>query len=287
MIALGYVLGLLIGICLGMMGAGGAIMTIPVLVYLFDIDVVTSTFYSLFIVGITALIGTFGYLKNNLFDAKTVLFFGLPSILSVALTSKILMPSIPDVLFESENITVTKNLFIMFLFAVLMLLSAIGMLKSSKAINKEDYTGYARYRYGLIILQGLLVGLITGMLGAGGGFLIIPALVVLAHLPMKKAVGTSLCIISINCAIGFSTKYPQIEQVNWSFLLGFTSLTIAGIVSGILLSKRISGEKLKKGFAYFMLVMGTFILVKESVSEFSKKPNEKQNHNIDNIQKKE
>jgi uncharacterized protein len=264
MIALGYVLGLLIGICLGMMGAGGAIMTIPVLVYLFEIDTVTATFYSLFIVGLTALMGTSGYIKNGLFDFKTVVFFGLPSIASIILTTQVLAPLIPDVVTEIGNFTLTKDALILFLFAILMILSALAMLRSSRAIIKDNYEGYQRYRYGLIMLQGILVGMLTGFLGAGGGFLIVPALVVLAHLPMKKAVGTSLCIITINCAIGFVSRYNQIEFVDWRFLLFFTTLTSAGIVSGIYFSRNWSGQKLKKGFAFFMLIMGTFIIVKES-----------------------
>lgn len=272
MIALGYVLGLLIGICLGMMGAGGAIMTIPVLVYLFEINTVDATFYSLFIVGITALIGTTNYIRNGLFDIKTVIFFGLPSIASILVTTKILAPAIPNDILTISSFTLTKDAFILFLFAILMILSSLAMLRSSRgAIIKDNYEGYQRYRYGLIMLQGILVGFLTGFLGAGGGFLIIPALVVLAHLPMKKAVGTSLCIIAINCAIGFTSRYSQIEFVDWKFLGFFTSLTCAGIVSGIFFSRNWSGEKLKKGFAFFMLIMGTFIIVKESLSKHTNK----------------
>lgn len=265
MIALGYFLGLLIGICLGMMGAGGAIMTIPVLVYLFHIDTMLATFYSLFIVGITAFIGTIGYIRNKLFDAKTVFFFGFPSIISVILTVRLLLPAIPNILWETPSFTLTKQLLLLVLFAVLMMISAVAMMKSSRAIKTDEYHEFQRYRYVLIMLQGLLVGLVTGLFGAGGGFIIVPALVVLAHLPMKKAVGTSLCIITINCVIGFISKYGTVGNIDWSFLMIFTSLTAAGILTGVLISRRISGEKLKKIFAVFMLVMGTFILVKETL----------------------
>lgn len=266
MIALGYFLGLVIGISLGMMGAGGAIMTIPVLVYLFHIDPILATFYSLFIVGITALIGTVGYIRNKLFDAKTVFFFGLPSILSVILTTRLLLPAIPDILWETTGFTLTKQLLLLILFALLMMIAAVAMIKSSQVIKKQQYQEFQRYRYVLIMLQGLLVGLVTGLFGAGGGFIIVPALVVLAHLPMKKAVGTSLCIITINCVIGFASKYGTVNAIDWEFLSLFTSLTAAGILTGVLISRRMSGEKLKKIFAVFMLVMGTFILVKESLS---------------------
>lgn len=284
MIVLGYVLGLLIGICLGMMGAGGAIMTIPVLVYLFGIDTITATFYSLFIVGITALIGSVGYIRSNLYDLKTVVFFGIPSIVSVLITTRLLTPTIPDHILSIGDFVLSKQVLILVLFALLMLLSAIAMIRSSKVVRKDEYKDFQRYRYGLIILQGMFVGLLTGFLGAGGGFLIIPAMVVLAHLPMKKAVGTSLAIITINCAIGFSSKYSQVEMVDWNFLALFTSLTVAGILTGILFSRKISGENLKKAFAIFMLLMGSFILVKEVVlTNKSEKEIENNTTNLKNI----
>lgn len=279
MVALGYILGLLIGICLGVMGAGGAVLTIPVLVYLFQIDTITATFYSLFIVGITAMIGTIGYIRNQLFDGKTVIFFGIPSVISVILTTRILVPSIPEIVVSNSSYTLTKHLLLLILFAMLMIFSAIAMIRSSRVIKKDDYSEMQKYRYGLIILQGILVGIVTGLLGAGGGFLIIPALVLLARLPMKKAVGTSLFLITLNCIIGFASKYATIEQVNWTFLLIFSGLTVAGILTGILFTKKISGEKLKKGFGYFMLVMGTFILTKELYSVKNKEQSSKKEVN--------
>jgi len=128
-------------------------------------------------------------------------------------------------------------------------------------------------------VQGMLVGMVTGILGAGGGFLIIPALVLLARLPMKKAVDTSLFLITLNCIIGFASKYSTIEEVNWVFLFTFSSLTVAGILTGILFTKKISGEKLKKGFGYFMLIMGTFILTKELYSVKNKEQSSKKEVN--------
>lgn len=279
MLALGYILGLLIGICLGVMGAGGAVLTIPVLVYLFQIDSITATFYSLFIVGITAMIGTIGYIRNQLFDSKTVVFFGIPSVISVILTTRILVPSIPNVILGNSSYTLTKHLLLLILFAMLMIFSAIAMIRSSRVIKQDDYTEMHKYRYGLIIVQGMLVGMVTGILGAGGGFLIIPALVLLARLPMKKAVGTSLFLITLNCIIGFASKYSTIEEVNWVFLFTFSSLTVAGILTGILFTKKISGEKLKKGFGYFMLIMGTFILTKELYSVKNKEQSSKKEVN--------
>jgi uncharacterized membrane protein YfcA len=233
----------------------------------------------LFIVGITAMIGTIGFIRNQLFDGKTVIFFGIPSVISVILTTRILVPSIPEIVVSNSSYTLTKHLLLLILFAMLMIFSAIAMIRSSRVIKKDDYSEMQKYRYGLIILQGILVGIVTGLLGAGGGFLIIPALVLLARLPMKKAVGTSLFLITLNCIIGFASKYATIEQVNWTFLLIFSGLTVAGILTGILFTKKISGEKLKKGFGYFMLVMGTFILTKELYSVKNKEQSSKKEVN--------
>ena len=264
MIVLGYVLGLVIGTCLGMMGAGGAILTIPVLTYLFGISPGISTTYSLFIVGITALIGTFGYIRNGLFSFKALVFFGLPSMASVYLSSAFLLPSVPKIIGTVAGMEVSKDLLIMVLFSVLMILSAIVMIRSSRAIRKDEYAETRRFRYGLILLIGSAVGMVTAFLGAGGGFLIIPALVILGNLPMKKAVGTSLMLITINSLLGFVSKSNSIEiVVDWHFLLLFSSLTIAGILTGVWASRYVSGERLKFYFGYFVLVLGFIVLGQE------------------------
>lgn len=263
MIVLGYVLGLLIGVCLGMMGAGGAILTIPVLTYLFDINPTLSTTYSLFIVGITALIGVVGYLRNGLYDLKAAVFFGIPSLVSVFLTGKFLFPAVPAQ-FVLGGMTLNKEFLIMFLFSILMLLSALAMIRSSRAIRKDDYSETRRFRYGLILLIGTGVGAVTAFLGAGGGFLIIPSLVILGNLPMKKAVGTSLLLITVNSLLGFFAKSDAIEvPLDWNFLFSFSALTTAGILSGVWFSRFISGERLKFYFGYFVLLLGAVVLSQE------------------------
>lgn len=264
MIFLGYVLGLLIGMCLGMMGAGGAILTIPVLTYIFDINPIISTTYSLFIVGITSFIGSVGYVRNSFYDLKAAIFFGIPSTIAVVLTGKFLFPAVPASM-DIAGIVLGKDLLIMILFGVLMLLSAIAMIRSSRgAIRKDDFSETRRFRYGLILLIAVGVGMVTAFLGAGGGFLIIPSLVILGNLPMKKAVGTSLLLITVNSLLGFVSKSSVLEtELDWSFLLSFSALTAVGILTGVRFARLISGERLKLYFGYFVLVLGIIVLGQE------------------------
>jgi uncharacterized membrane protein YfcA len=190
------------------------------------------------------------------------LFFGVPSLSATYFTRAKIVPSLPD------NIPifggVSKDFFIMTLFAVLMLAAAISMLRPRKVIRQSDYPESRRYRYVLILLGGLMVGTIVGMLGAGGGFLIIPTLVILANLPMKKAIGTSLGLIFINCTIGFSGDMIHgTHPVDWMLLLKFSAFAISGIAVGLWLSRYISGTKLRPAFGWFILIIGIFILAKE------------------------
>ena len=262
---LGFIAAVLIGITLGLIGAGGSILTVPVLVYLLRVSPVLATSYSLFIVGITALFGSLGYMKNNLVNYRTAIVFGIPSLIGVFAARHFLLPSIPEDLFFWGNILVTKGIGIMILFAVLMIAASVSMIKKSKVIHKEEFAPVQKYRYGLILLEGLIVGGLTGLVGAGGGFLIIPALVILAGEPMKIAIGTSLLIISSKSLIGFSGDLMNHMQINWDFLLLFSAFAVAGILIGAWLSSRIpgTGSKLKPVFGWFVLVMGIFILAQE------------------------
>lgn len=263
---LGYIASAAIGISLGLIGGGGSILTVPVLVYLFGIEPVVATSYSLFIVGSTALVGAFPKWKTGDVDAKTALIFGLPSIAAVYATRAWLVPAIPQEVFSVGNIIVTKPLLLMVLFAVLMVAASISMIRSKPLATGEKPTANsqpaAASRYGLILLEGLVVGTLTGLVGAGGGFLIIPALVLFAGLPMKQAVGTSLLIIAMKSLLGFTGDLGHYEM-NWPLLLSVTGLAVVGIFIGNALSKRVSGEKLKVGFGWFVLVMGAYILAKE------------------------
>ncbi len=260
---LGYIAAILIGLVLGSIGGGGSILTVPVLVYLMDLSPITATSYSLFVVGSSSLVGALSAKKKNQLDTKAVFMFGLPAIASVFATRAYVLPALPSVLFTISGIEITKDMGIMLLFAILMVTSSIFMIKPQKfKPNQGDYS--ATTRYPLLLIEGLLVGLITGLLGAGGGFLIIPGLVLLARLPMKIAIGTSLAIIAINSFIGFVVDLGHFT-IDWKFLLPFTALAVAGIFLGSRLSKNVAGYKLKPAFGWFVLIMGIIIIGKELI----------------------
>lgn len=257
---LGYFSALVIGLVLGLIGGGGSILTVPILVYLLAVNPVTATAYSLFVVGATSLVGALKNIKNKQVDFRTAVVFAIPAFIAVYLTRMYLVPAIPDHLFTIFNLEITKNIGIMLFFAIIMVVSAISMILNKNGDN--EVSGKVTYNYPLIIIEGVGVGLLTGIVGAGGGFLIIPALVLLAKLPMKKAVATSLLIIAIKSLIGFIGDIQNMD-IDWAFLLIFTGLSIAGIFVGIYLSKFIDGKKLKKSFGWFVLVMGIYIIWKE------------------------
>lgn len=256
----GYLGALLIGIVLGLIGGGGSILTVPILVYLLFVNPVTATAYSLFVVGVSSLVGAIRNIQKGLVDFKTAIVFAVPAFIAVYIARKYLVPAIPETVFTVGDFSVTKNIAIMLFFAIVMLVASISMIRNKRADSPEETV--ITYNYPLIIIEGLLVGFITGIVGAGGGFLIIPALVLLAKLPMKKAVATSLLIIAIKSLIGFIGDVENLE-IDWSFLLLFTSISVIGIFFGIYLSNFIEGKKLKKGFGWFVLVMGVYIIFKE------------------------
>lgn len=260
---LGYILASLVGISLGLIGSGGSILTVPILVYVMGVNPVLATAYSLFIVGSTALVGGVQSAIQKKVDFKTVLIFGIPSIAAVYATRMWLVPVIPKELFTLGTLVITKAIALMVLFAVVMILASISMIRSGKNKNEIDENAPMKYNYPMILLEGSVVGLLTGLVGAGGGFLIIPALVLLARMPMKLAVGTSLFIIAAKSLIGFIGDLQGSEVIDWKLLGSFTAFAVAGIFLGIYLSKKISGEKLKKAFGWFVLVMGIYIIVKE------------------------
>ncbi|AYW36598.1 sulfite exporter TauE/SafE family protein [Capnocytophaga canimorsus] len=260
---LGYFLALLVGVSLGLIGSGGSILTLPILVYLMGVDPILATAYSLFVVGITALVGGINNALQGQVHFKSVVIFGLPSIVAVYLTRTYLLPFIPETIFQWNHFTFSKSMALMILFAVVMILASVAMIKPCKNCSESE-NSTLKYNYPMILLEGLIVGVLTGLVGAGGGFLIIPALVLLARMPMKLAVGTSLFIIAIKSLLGFlgdlQTSYILI---NWRLLLYFTLLSVIGIFIGMLLAKKIKGNRLKTAFGWFVLIMGTYILIKE------------------------
>lgn len=259
----GYLAAVLIGISLGLIGGGGSILTLPVLTYLFGIDAKTATAYSLFVVGFASLVGGIRMAKKGLVDYKTLVIFAIPALISVYLTRAYLVPAIPEVLFTVKGYEISGDMGIMVFFAIIMLLASFTMIRGRKEVVQESTE--IKYNYPMILVEGLLVGLVTGIVGAGGGFLIIPALVILAKLPMKMAVGTSLLIIATKSLIGFlgDLGNPQIgagNGIDWPFLVLFTAIAIGGIFIGTWMSQFISGAKLKKGFGWFVLIMAIYIL---------------------------
>jgi uncharacterized membrane protein YfcA len=262
---IGFISAAVIGISLGLIGGGGSILTVPVLVYLLGISPVTATAYSLFIVGFSSLVGGLSYAKKGLVNYKTGVVFTIPAFISVYLTRLLLVPALPETWFVVGGLQITKSIGIMVIFAILMIAASYSMIKDRKALKKElkDVKTSKKFNYPLIIIEGLVVGALTGLVGAGGGFLIIPALVVLAKLPMKEAVGTSLLIIAAKSLIGFIGDIQSGGDIDWLFLTIFTTIAGAGIFIGTYLSNLIDGQKLKKGFGWFVLIMGSVMIYKE------------------------
>ena len=257
---IGYIGALCIGGVLGLIGGGGSILTVPILVYLLAINPVTATAYSLFVVGVSSAFGTFQNIKKGLVDFKTAIVFAIPAFIAVYITRRFIVPAIPETIFTVGKFILTKNIAIMVFFAIIMLLASFSMIRGRKEGSPTNEV--VSFNYLLITLEGFVVGILTGVVGAGGGFLIIPALVLLAKLPMKRAVATSLLIIAIKSLIGFIGDVENLD-IDWPFLLSFTAFAVVGIFLGTYLSNFIDGKKLKKSFGYFVLVMGVYILVKE------------------------
>ncbi len=260
---IGYLASILIGVALGLIGGGGSILTLPVLVYLMGVDAVAATSYSLFIVGATSAVGSVQYFIKGLVNVKTAIVFGIPSIIAVFMTRAYLVPAIPKEIFTIGDFVVTKSILLMLLFAVLMIAASYSMIR--KSVSKtEDVNTVQKFNYPMILLEGSIVGILSGLVGAGGGFLIIPALVILSKLPMKEAVGTSLVIIAAKSLIGFFGEGGD-TMIDWKIIISVTSFAIMGIIIGGLLSKKIDGGKLKPAFGWFILAMGIYIILKETI----------------------
>jgi uncharacterized protein len=258
---IGYIASLVIGISLGLIGGGGSILTVPVLVYLFRVSPVMATAYSLFIVGSTSLVGALPKYKHGLVNLKTALIFGIPSIVAVFATRKYIVPLIPEELFSIGGLLFTKNILMMLLFAFLMVAASVSMIRNKKT-KEESALDEQKFNVPVILIEGIVVGMLTGLVGAGGGFLIIPALVLLSKLPMKQAIGTSLLIIAAKSLIGFTGDLSN-YHMDWRLLITITILAIIGIFIGNWLSHKIEAKKLEKGFGWFVLVMGIYIIIKE------------------------
>jgi uncharacterized protein len=329
---IGYILAIVSGAIMGMLGGGGSIVTVPIFVYIFQMSPVVATGYSLFVVGITASVGSFNFMRRKLLSYKTAIIFAVPSFIGVYMSRHYMIPNIPEnilslgrhditadliffiilliaiggtlYLFIKKSVsedkrlarlfllvvpaalmvfvtrqylipilpeelivtgafTLSKSLFIMLFFSIIMIFSAVSMIRPPRQAENTEETSDTK-KYTMIMIQGTIVGIVTGIVGAGGGFLIVPALVLMANLPIQLAVGTSLLIIAANSLIGFAGDVNQ-QPIDWIFLLSFTGFAAAGMLLGIYLGKFISPLKLRKGFGYFLFIMASFILVQELI----------------------
>lgn len=249
------------GVTLGFMGAGGSILTMPILVYFLNVPPVIATGYSLLIVGVTALVGAIRYYRKDQINIRIALMFAVPAIIAVYTTRRFMVPAIPIEIIFYENIIITKDAFIMLFFATLMLISATIMIKNNKPKPRIVKSKIKLITY--IGLEGFFVGMLTSIVGAGGGFLIIPSLVLLAGLEMKIAIGSSLLIITLNSLIGFIGDLQSGISIDYMLLTTFLSCSIFGLIIGSKLSSRFSSENLKKIFGYFTLLIGITVIIKE------------------------
>ena len=260
MLLLGFVGALLMGLVLGLIGGGGSILTVPIMVYFLDVNPILATAYSLFIVGITAFVGAVRNFQNQLVDFKTGIIFAIPAFIGVYIARAYFIEMIPDEIIILSAV-LQKGTAIMIFFSLIMLLASYFMIRENNNEIKSSTLNYSKL---ILSIEGLVVGMLTGIVGAGGGFLIIPALVLFAKLPMKKAVATSLMIIAIKSLFGFIGDLGNVNLIfDWPLLILFTILSVIGIYFGIYLTKFIEGKSLKKGFGWFVLVMAFVILFKE------------------------
>lgn len=244
---------------MGLIGSGGSILSVPIFVYLFSMNTLDATTYSLFVVGITSAVGTIPYFKKKQIDLSHVLYFGISSVVAVISVRAFILPNLPQILYSNDFFVVKKDTFILIIFSILMFFSAKKMIQSKAIVRKNNLT----HSKELLIIQGIGIGVLTGLIGAGGGFLIIPALVLILGLDMRNAIGTSLCIIMVNSLSGFASSVRHVN-IDWMILLSFTAISIIGIIVGHQLSKKIKSNQLKPAFGWFLIIIATTITIKEA-----------------------
>ena len=274
----GVALALVVGAIMGLAGAGGSILTVPILVYVVGVDAVTATAYSLFVVGVTSVVGAASYWRRGQVNVRAAVAFSIPSLVVVFFTRSLLVPAIPAQLGTVAGVAVSKDLFILVLFAVIMALAALSMIvkpryrlslaetpaaEGESGAEARQPAGPVKVSIPLAALEGAVIGVLTGVVGAGGGFAIVPALVVLSRLPMRVAVGTSLTIIAAKSLAGFAGDLALQGTFDWRLLLAFTALAVVGILAGSRIGRHVPGAKLRPAFGWFVLVAAAGILVRE------------------------
>lgn len=256
----GYTSALLVGLVIGLAGGGGSILTVPIFVYVFRIPAVLATTYSLFVVGATSFIGSANHIWHKRINLPVAVAFALPSFISVYISRRFIVPALPDPLLQVGSVYLAKSDAILYFFVIVMVLAARAMIRNDRPDRGEAADG--RPRYGALARDGLAVGMLTGTIGAGGGFLIVPMLILLAGLPIQQAVATSVLIIAINSFVGFLGDIGH-TAMNWNFLLPFTGLSVIGIFIGMALARFVAPQRLKKGLGWFILVIATYMFIQE------------------------
>ncbi|MFM7661048.1 MAG: sulfite exporter TauE/SafE family protein [Bacteroidota bacterium] len=261
MLVLGYFLSILIGVSLGLMGGGGSILTVPLLVYFFDVDPLLATSYSLFIVGFTSLIGIPPYIRDRNINRQLVLSFGIPSVLAVFSTTYFLVPILPEK-FEFSTIVLKRDFILLLFFSLILIVSSFSMVGKKNLEIKE--TPFSSLK---LLITGLVTGCLTGIIGIGGGFLIVPALVKASKIPIKKAIGTSLLIIVMNAFIGLLAMRDY-SKLDFELLISILFFALLGMILGVRLARKIDGNTLKVFFGWFILILAILILVSEMCKVF-------------------
>lgn len=248
MIILGYILALAVGISLGLIGGGGSILTVPTLKYVMGVETKTAIAMSLLVVGVVSIIGVIPHWRQGNVNWKITIIFTPAAMMGSYLGA--LLTKLPFVTDTLQIIT----------FGIVMLVASTFMIIPRKSPNSDLSKKSHQGKTWLIPLEGLIVGIITAFVGAGGGFAIIPALVLLGGISMKEAIGTSLVIIFFKSMSGFLGYYNQVS-LDWGLTFQFTFAASIGIVAGAYLTRYIDGKKLQKGFGFFVLAVAFFVLV--------------------------
>lgn len=255
----GYLLAFIVGLVMGLIGAGGSILSSGLMIYIFGLNPMISASYTLLNVGIISLVGSIQYYRKDLVQIRTGLLFAAPAIVTVLYMRAYVVPSIPHIIFESGSMAFSKDLFVKLVFAILMIIIAWNMI-TKKTVETQKANNLNAW---MVTLIGIIVGLLTGIVGVGGGFMIVPALLFFTGLNVKTAVGTSLFIITLNTGVGFFGDFAAGVVYNWAFLIKFISLTVLGMLISGLVVHKVQTEKIKKLFAIVMLFLGTWIIFKE------------------------
>ncbi|MCC3265583.1 sulfite exporter TauE/SafE family protein [Arthrobacter gengyunqii] len=248
-------LSILIGLSLGVLGGGGSILTVPILVYVAGFDAKDAIAASLFVVGVTSAVSAISHARSGRVMWRTGLIFGAAGMVG-AFAGGLLGGFIPG-----EILLVA--------FALMMVATSAAMIrgrKDRKTAGTDDGGAPRQMPLGKVLTEGLVVGLVTGLVGAGGGFLVVPALALLGGLPMSIAVGTSLVVISMKSFAGLA-GYLTTVQLDWSLVLAVTAAAIVGSLIGAKASGRIPETALRKGFGWFVLGMGAFVLIQQAPAD--------------------